>query len=233
MVLFLQHVDIEGPGLIESFLVKKNLSSKIIKLWKSDPLPRSFSGIEAVICLGGPMNVYQEKEHPFLAEEDLFIKDVLRLEIPFLGICLGSQLLAKAAGAKVSRASKQEIGFYDVQITPQGRADPVFCGFDYELKVFQWHEDTFDIPRDAYLLAQAKECPHQAFRIGSNAYGMQFHMEVDKIMIDAWIKEYWKNPNKMQVQKAQDILTEYDKIRNYFDLQSQTFFMNFLSLVLQ
>ncbi len=189
MILVIKHIDIEGLGNME-----KPLSGfaglNIIDLSKGDLLPSDLSDIKAVISLGGPMNVYEEDKLPFLKDEDRLLKEALRNEIPFLGVCLGAQLLAKASGAKVFKAKIKEIGWYEVNLTEEGRKDPLFCGLPEELKVFQWHEDTFDIPPEGALLAGSRACSNQAFRVGENAYGLQFHLEVTVDMIESWIARY-------------------------------------------
>ncbi len=165
----------------------------IVDLSKADLLPSDLSDIKAVISLGGPMNVYEEDKFPFLKDEDKLLKEALRNEIPILGVCLGAQLLAKASGAKVVKAKEKEIGWHEVKLTAEGKIDPLFAGFPPELKVFQWHEDTFDIPLEGILLAGSKVCPNQAFRVGENAYGLQFHLEVAPDMIESWIFRYKGN----------------------------------------
>ncbi len=142
-----------------------------------------------IVMLGGPMNVYQEEEYPFLKKEDLFIKGVLREEIPFLGICLGSQLLAKACGAAVTKSPEKEIGWYDVQLTEEGQQDELFHGLGQTLSVFQWHGDTFAVPDNGILLATGRPCRNQAFRVGRCAYGLQFHPEVTAAMVRTWSEE--------------------------------------------
>ncbi len=135
------------------------------------------------------MNVYQEKEYPFLKKEDLFIRGVLREEVPFLGICLGSQLLAKACGAAVTKSPEKEIGWYDVQLTGEGQEDDLFRGLGQTLSVLQWHGDTFAVPDGGILLATGRPCRNQAFKMGSCAYGLQFHPEVTADMVRAWSEE--------------------------------------------
>ncbi|HPN56175.1 MAG TPA: type 1 glutamine amidotransferase, partial [Candidatus Omnitrophota bacterium] len=136
----------EGPETLGTFLAQQGFSSKTIEVWRGDPLPEDLSGIQAVVCLGGPMNVYEEEQYPFLKREDSLIRKVLEEDVPFLGICLGSQLLAKANGARVSRAREEEIGFSQVRLTEEGMRDPLLKGVPPDMEVFQWHGDTFDIP---------------------------------------------------------------------------------------
>jgi GMP synthase (glutamine-hydrolysing) len=137
--------------------------------------------------MGGPMNVYEEERYPFLKREDLFIKEAIQRGKPVLGICLGSQLIAKALGARVFKAPAKEIGWFDVSLTEEGSRDLLFRAFPEFFPVFQWHEDTFDIPRGAKLLATSDSVPHQVFRYAENAYGLQFHLEVTEVMVREWI----------------------------------------------
>ena len=188
-VLIIKHVDIEGPGLIESCLKQREISNQILCLGTDVPLPKP-EGFTHIVLLGGPMNVYEEDHYPFLREEDLFIKEAIQRGKRVLGICLGAQLIAKALGAKVSKAPVKEIGWYDVSLTEEGAADPWFASLPKTFRVFQWHEDTFEIPRRAKLLATSTAVPHQAFRYGDNAYGLQFHLEVTPEMIRDWVNEY-------------------------------------------
>jgi GMP synthase-like glutamine amidotransferase len=136
------------------------------------------------------MNVYEEDRYPFLRKEDLFIKEAIQRGKFILGICLGAQLIAKALGAKVSKAPVKEIGWYDVSLTRVGSRDPLFSNLPKRFPVFQWHEDTFEIPKAGKLVATSSLVPHQAFRYGDNAYGLQFHLEVTEEMIREWMETY-------------------------------------------
>ena len=146
MILFIQNIPIEGPETIGDFFAENGFESKIVDLQSAEQLPDSLEGIEAVVCFGGPMNVYEEDKYPFLRGEDGFIKKVLEKEVPFLGICLGSQLLAKAVGAEVVKSPQEERGFFNVFLTECGKKDPLFSGLKGTLGVFQWHGDMFNIP---------------------------------------------------------------------------------------
>lgn len=231
MILFLKHISIEGPGTMEEFFENAGFKTKIIDLEAGENFPPSLDGIKAIVVLGGPMNVYEEGKYPFLADENLFIQKAVKAEVPFLGICLGSQLLAKACGARVSKSPEKEIGFYDVFLTAAGEEDPLFEGLEPNLQVFQWHEDTFGIPKKARLLARSKGCAHQAFRVGRNAYGFQFHIEVKRDIVESWIREYWKIKDIGQDQKAQDILDDYDKMKTKFDAAANILYNNFLAVI--
>ena len=191
MILFLKHIAIEGPETLGRFLEGKGFDIKILELQDGDSLPQNLDDVEAVVSLGGPMNVYEEDKHPFLKQENVFLKKVLEKEIPFIGLCLGSQLLAKACGAKVRESPKKEIGFFSVQLTPEGKKDPLFAGLSENLDVYQWHEDMWELPSEATLLASSGACPHQAFRVGANAYGLQFHVEITDVSIKEWAQAYF------------------------------------------
>ncbi|HXX33644.1 MAG TPA: type 1 glutamine amidotransferase [Thermodesulfobacteriota bacterium] len=187
--LIVKHIDVEGPGLIESCLNQGKIPYQILNLEPRVRFPK-LEDITHIVLLGGPMNVYEEDRYPFLKDEDLFIKEAIQRGKAILGICLGAQLIAKALGAKVFKAPVKEIGWYDVSLTKVGLQDPLFSCLPKTFPVFQWHEDTFEIPNGARLIATSSPISHQAFRYGEKVYGLQFHLEVTKEMIRDWIETY-------------------------------------------
>ena len=188
-VLIIKHVDMEGPGLIEDCLKEEKIPYQILNLNTGVRFPK-LDGFTHIVILGGPMNVYEEDRYPFLKNEDLFIKEAIQRGKSVLGICLGAQLIAKALGAKVFKAPLKEIGWYDVSLTEDGSKDSLFSHLPKTLSVFQWHEDTFEIPNAGKLIATSTSVPHQAFKYGENAYGLQFHLEVTEKMIREWMESY-------------------------------------------
>jgi GMP synthase-like glutamine amidotransferase len=132
------------------------------------------------------MGANDDHKHPFLADVKSLISRVVEMNIPYLGICLGGQLLAAALGAKVAANRWEELGTLTVALTEEGKADRLLGGIAGQFDTFQWHHDSFDIPAGAILLATSTACPHQAFRVGESAWGLQFHPEVTEQIIRDW-----------------------------------------------
>lgn len=231
MFLIIKHIDIEGPGTFGDFLIKKGEPFRIVELGAGEKLPSSLDGIKAVVVLGGPMNVYEEDKYPFLKEENEFIKKVLDAQIPYFGICLGSQLLAKAAGARVVRSPVKEIGWYHVALTPDGKKDSLLAGFREDEEIYHWHGDMFEIPANGVLLASGSRCPHQAFRVGKNAYGFQFHMEVTDRSIKEWCDEYSATDLPGRKEYCAAMLDGYMKNKEVFNRQAFQLYENFIRIV--
>lgn len=188
-ILALRHVEHEGLGLLEDILKRAELPCRYVDVFREPGfkfLPESCAGL---VVLGGPMNVDQTDRYPFLAAETRWIADAIAADVPVLGICLGSQLLAKALGARVYASRVKEIGWYDVELTPAAKTDPLFSGCSPIQRVFQWHGDTFDLPRGAVQLARGQDCENQAFRYGDSAYALQFHLEVTPEIVATWLGE--------------------------------------------
>lgn len=231
MILYLKHVDIEGPETIAPFFEKNGYASQVLELYNGAVFPQKLDGIDAVICLGGPMNVYEEDKYPFLRDENVFIQSLLDAQIPFLGICLGSQLLAKATGAVVSRSLVEEIGWRKVDLTDDGLRDPIFKGLGRELLVYQWHGDTFAIPQNGKWLVKGADCPHQALKIGPCAYGFQFHIEITDKSIREWSDEYFKNSPSLLLEKKDMMLKAYAKNKELFEKEAEIIYSNFLKIM--
>lgn len=195
LILVLQHVDCEGLGYFEKPLISAGFKPVLIRLYNGEVIPDvlKFGGL---IVLGGYMNVYEEDKYPFLVQENIAIKRVTLAGIPYLGVCLGAQLLAKALGAKIYKNKTKEIGFYNIELTEKAKSDCLFGSLPADLEVFQWHGDTFDLPDSADLLATSKLCFHQAFCC-QNAYGLQFHLETTPEMIIKWRELYKDELNKL------------------------------------
>ena len=184
-ILSVQNIGCETLGLLEQMFVHDGYSVQKVNA-QNDPLPSSPLGYDAIVILGGPMSVYDDL--PYLQKEQELIRNAIKNDTPVLGVCLGSQLIAQAAGGRVYKGKKKEIGWYDVYLTPASSND-IFRGFtDKTIRIFQWHGDTYDLPANAKILAYSDLYP-QAFRIGS-AVGIQFHFEVDEPLIQTWMKEY-------------------------------------------
>ena len=187
-VLVLQHIACEPPGVFEDVLCERGATLERVELDEGESLPTSLAGIDAIVAMGGPMSVNDEVDHPWLVAEKALIAGAVRSGIPFWGSCLGVQLLASSLGAQVVRGETPEVGVLPVHATPEGLVDPVFAGLPWPRPTLQWHQDTFDLPQGATLLATSPLYPHQAFRVGSVAYGVQFHVEVDEAMAEEWAK---------------------------------------------
>ncbi|MFA5145882.1 MAG: type 1 glutamine amidotransferase [Candidatus Omnitrophota bacterium] len=188
-IVVLKHVGSEGPGTIADFFANTKWDLSVIDLGRESALLGELTNIDGIVSMGGPMNAYEEELYPFLKDEIAFLKKAVEEEIPTIGICLGAQLLARSCGATVKRAEEEEIGWYDVELTEDGLRDPLFSGIPAKIRVFQWHHDTFEIPAGGTLMAKGRGCLNQAFKVGANAYGLQFHVEVTPQMITSWIRE--------------------------------------------
>ncbi len=143
-----------------------------------------------LIVMGGPMGVYESRRYPFLSDEMRFIEQALHSEKPVLGICLGSQLLAATLSAQVRPAKQKEIGWYPVMLTPLAREDLLWKDADHSFTAFHWHGDMFQLPRGTVHLASSGLTDNQAFRYGSCAYGLLFHLEVTEQMIRQMVKVF-------------------------------------------
>jgi GMP synthase-like glutamine amidotransferase len=152
------------------------------------PLPRPLDDYGAVIIFGGAMHADQDSHHPWLRDEDMFIQRLFHLGTPVLGVCLGAQLLAKAARAPVYPASLPEIGWHDVELTGAGSDDPVLGRLPERFKAFQWHFYAHGLPGGADELARSPVCT-QAFRLGDRVWGVQFHPEVTFAQVEQWVSE--------------------------------------------
>ena len=153
--------------------------------YRGDQLPAG-ADIRALIVLGGAMGALDDDKHPFLTDVKALIRDVVAAEIPYLGICLGGQLLAAALGTAVVSRRWEELGTLDISLTLAGRVDRIFAEIPESFRTFQWHHDSFDIPEEGLLLAASVACPHQAFRVGRCAWGLQFHPEMTEAIIRDW-----------------------------------------------
>jgi GMP synthase (glutamine-hydrolysing) len=157
-------------------------------LASGEPLPLPLDAYGAVIVFGGAMHADQDDHHPWLREENFFLQRLLGLGTPTLGICLGVQLLAKAAHAWVAPAAAPEIGWYEVEMTDAGRDDPLLGRLPERFAAFQWHSYTYGVPAGADELARSEDCT-QAFRLGERVWGVQFHPEVKLGQLEQWIAD--------------------------------------------
>lgn len=180
----LQHVPFEGPGVFARHLNAREVTVEKF-LVPRDGVPKDPGDL--LIVMGGPMSV--SDPDPWIAEETAFIHAAMQAGQPVLGICLGSQFMAKALGAQVRPGRALEIGMTSIRLTDDGKKDPVFGRFPDTFEVFEWHGEVFDLPAGCVALAGSAAAPVQAFRYGDRAYGLLFHLEMERNGIDALSRE--------------------------------------------
>ncbi|MEL5878812.1 type 1 glutamine amidotransferase [Cereibacter sphaeroides] len=192
-ILVLQHLAVEHPGSFRDLWAEAGHEWLAVELDAGERIP-PLGGFDLMVSMGGPMDVWQTDRHPWIAEELAAIRTwVCDMGRPFLGICLGHQMLAEALGGRVALMDAPEVGLAPVDLTPDGRADPLFSGFGRALETFQWHGAAITaLPDGATVLAANPACPTQAIRWGRHAYGLQFHVEITPTTVADWqaIPEY-------------------------------------------
>lgn len=174
---YFQHVPFEGLGSIEKWAIKNNHYLTATKFFQDFALPK-FSSFDWLIVMGGPMGVYNEQEFPRLKNEIDFIRQAIQANKTVVGICLGSQLIAAALGAKVYPNAKKEIGWFPITKTKTGQQHQFLQELPTNFTTFHWHGDTFDLPTDSKHLLQTEACLNQAFIYKDKVLGLQFHLEV-------------------------------------------------------
>ncbi|MDA8413401.1 MAG: type 1 glutamine amidotransferase [Desulfobacteraceae bacterium] len=210
------------PGNIAEHLEEQGIFYVIHHPYRGDPLPE-LRDVSALIVLGGAMGANDDTRHPFLYDLKIFIGQIVSAEIPYLGICLGGQLLAAALGARVVSNRWEELGSLPVELTEEGCRDPLFADMPAEFDTFQWHHDSFDLPEKSVLLASSTSCRHQAFRAGRSAWGTQFHPEVTEQIIRDWCA--WDSETSSRVD---GLIADFHAMEAGYRATAQRMLTNFL-----
>ena len=197
-ILILQHIKIEDPGYIKDLMLADGLNLTTIELDEGEKIPNDLTKYDGMLCMGGPMDTYMEKEYPWLVEEKKRIKEfVVNLKKPYLGFCLGCQLLGEVVGGKVVKSSLAEIGMMDINFTDNKKKDILFSKFPDNIKSLQWHSyevQGVDKNPDITLIASSPITKYQIFKYQDHAYGIQFHIEIKDTTVNEWgcVPEYKK-----------------------------------------
>lgn len=182
-----QHVAHELLGTLNPMLKAAGFRIRYVNFGRHPDMVPSLEGYNGLVILGGPMGVYEADQFTHIKTELKLIEQALKMDIPVLGICLGSQMLAHVLGSQVRKADEMELGWHNVHLNESGKSDPLFGSWAKSEQIFQLHQDTFEPPKGAQHLAWSDLCAGQAFRYGNKVYGFQFHLEVDKAMIHRWL----------------------------------------------
>ena len=220
-VHYFQHISFEGLGNIEAWCHENEHTLTSTKFYENPTLP-ALAEIDWLIIMGGSMGVHDEKKYNWLADEKQFIKEAIAARKIIIGICLGSQLLAKVLDAKVYTNEYKEIGWFPVHFTQEAMDNKLFSGISNPIDVFHWHGDTFNLPENAVHLAQSEACKNQAFIYNENVLGIQFHLEMTKESLNEMIKN-----GKSELIKGKYIQSE-EEIRsqeNYIEKNKQILFI--------
>ena len=186
-VLVFQHINIEHPGIFRDFLDADGIRWDAIELDEGEAIP-SFADYDLLWVMGGPMDTFEADIHPWLVAEKAAIREAVAVRgLPFIGFCLGHQLLAEALGGEVARMATPEVGIMDVALTTAGQSDPLYAGAAAHADYFQWHScGVLRVPEGGVSLARSPACEIQAMRVGESAYGIQYHVELTPATVTDW-----------------------------------------------
>jgi len=231
-VLVLQHISCEPPGVFSEVMREQGVEPVAVALDENEPLP-DWREFDAVLAMGGPMGADDDAEHPWLSAEKQLVRESVEAGRPFLGVCLGVQLLASALGAPVRSMESPELGLLPVELTAEGREHPLFEGLDDPFPSLQWHGDTFELPSGALRLASSPAAPNQAFQAGERGFGIQFHLEVTPEMAREWaqVPEYRAYlAEALDEERANAFLAELERRAEELHPTGRRLFGNWLKL---
>ena len=212
-IIVLQHIKIEDPGYIKDLMLADGFNLTTIELDEGEKIPTDLSSFDAMFCMGGPMDTWMEKEYPWLIDEKKAIKEfVVDLKKPYLGFCLGCQLLGEIVGGKVVKSKNPEIGMLNINFSQNKNNDPLFSKFPEKITSLQWHSyevQGLEDNKDVTLLASSPETKYQIFKYQNHAYGIQFHIEVKDTTVNEWgcVPEY---KSALEKELGPDALKKFD-----------------------
>ena len=229
-IIVLQHIKVEDPGYIKDLMLKDGVNLTTIELDEGEKIPENLSKFDAMFCMGGPMDTWMEDKYSWLIDEKQKIKNyVINLKKPYLGFCLGCQLLGEVVGGKVIKSVKPEIGMLKISFSKQKENDLLFSSFPNKIKALQWHSyevTNLEQNKDITLLASSNSTKYQIFKYQNHAYGIQFHIEVKDTTVNDWgcVVEY---KTALEEQLGEGALEKFDK-----EAKSNMFEMNNCSKIL-
>jgi len=212
-IIILQHINIEDPGYIKDLMIRDKLNLTTIELDEGEKIPQDLTKFDAMFCMGGPMDTWMEKDYPWLIEEKKKIKEfVVDLKKPYLGFCLGCQLLGEVVGGVVVKSKSPEIGMLNINFSDNKKSDLLFNQFPDQIKSLQWHSyevQELDNKEDITLLASSPETKYQIFKYQKHAYGIQFHIEIKDTTVGEWgcVPEY---KSALEEQLGKGALEKFD-----------------------
>ena len=213
-IIVLQHIKIEDPGYIKDLMINDGIKLTTIELDEDEKIPNDLNQFDAMFCMGGPMDTWMEKDYPWLIEEKQKIKEfVVDLKKPYLGFCLGCQLLGEVIGGKVVKSNKPEIGMSEINFSENKNKDLLFSKFSEKITSLQWHSyevQELENNSDVTLIASSPGTKYQIFKYKNHAYGIQFHIEVKKTTVGEWgcVPEY---KSALEKQLGEGALEKFDK----------------------
>ncbi len=212
-IIILQHIKIEDPGYIKDLMIEDNCELTTIELDEGEKIPNNLNNFDAMFCMGGPMDTWMEKDYPWLIDEKKKINEfVVNLEKPFIGFCLGCQLLGEVLGGKVLKSNPVEIGMLDVNLYDLKSNDEIFSKFPKSIQALQWHSyevQELENNKDVTLLGSSPTTKYQIFRYKKHAYGIQFHVEIKHNTVENWgcVPEY---KDALEKSLGEDALDKFD-----------------------
>ena len=237
-IIVFQHIKIEDPGYIKDLMIADGVKLTTIELDEGEKIPNDLSKFDAMFCMGGPMDTWMEKEHPWLVDEKKAIKEfVVDLKKPYLGFCLGCQLLGEVVGGKVERTKNPEIGMLNISFSNNKSNDALFSKFPDEITSLQWHSyevQGLEKNNNVTLIASSPETKYQIFKYMNHAYGIQFHIEVKDTTVGEWgcVPEYKSALEKELGEGALDKFeTDSQKYIPSMNEYSKILYENFKKLV--
>ena len=235
--IVLQHIKIEDPGYIKDLMIKDKVNLTTIELDEGEKIPKNLNNFDAMFCMGGPMDTWMEKDYPWLIEEKKRIREfVVELKKPYLGFCLGCQLLGEVIGGQVTRSEPSEIGILDIEFIENKNKDNLFSSFPNQIKSLQWHSyevQNLENNKDVTLIASSAVTKYQIFKYQNHAYGIQFHIEIKDTTVNEWgcVPEY---KSALEKQLGSGALDKFDKAakENMADMNkySEVLYKNFKKL---